>query len=145
MRIVVGAMVTTVLAVPQAMADFLASCRLCNSESVFGGHRIVADCDTEESGITRISSLDLNYCIGNDNGTLKAQDPGLFADTCYACLSLPTVDGDNKAYMQCVCKTRDQIRDYTRLLIQTTLLDNLDGLLGCFGGKWLGEDVTCEH
>ncbi|KAK3335610.1 hypothetical protein B0T19DRAFT_395448 [Cercophora scortea] len=125
--------------VPSATAGFLASCQLCVPEFDFGGHTLVADCTANDPGNSVVSSLDLNYCIGNDNGILKAMDSGFFADSCNACYSTPTADGDNKAYMHCICNDQDQNPVDTH-----DIVDNFDGRLGCFGGKWLGDDGACD-
>ncbi|KAK3397716.1 hypothetical protein B0T20DRAFT_229672 [Sordaria brevicollis] len=72
--------------------------------------------------------LDLNFCVGNRNGTLESYDSGNYTKTCRNCRiynNLRTI------YLNCLCPDMAHELRNSSLDLNTTLY-NVNGCAGCY-------------
>ncbi|SPN96995.1 uncharacterized protein DNG_00515 [Cephalotrichum gorgonifer] len=102
-----------------------------------------------KSGTKITSRLDLNYCVGNNNGNLVANNSGRFRGSCTDCtpdrdalvigdVDLPpgiTIPGlsEPSSILTCNCKRKDGSITLSSTLDLNKVVGNSNGYLSCYG------------
>ncbi|KAI0124294.1 Cyanovirin-N [Xylariales sp. AK1849] len=99
-------------------------------------HFLVAQCPGSD-GANHTSALDLNDCLANSEGSLRAQMVGFAFNTCNTCTSSAT-----SADIACQCRLTSG-KYQTATLDLNTVVSNNDGIVECF--EFPGIEVAPEE
>ncbi|KAK3496620.1 uncharacterized protein B0T23DRAFT_59871 [Neurospora hispaniola] len=94
------------------------------------GHWLGCNCLNDDVAILgyNYTWLDLNFCLGNRNGTLESYDTGNYTTTCRDCRIL---NNYRTIFLNCLCPDMAHVLHNTTLDLNTTLY-NVNGCAGCY-------------
>ncbi|KAK4040427.1 hypothetical protein C8A01DRAFT_35569 [Parachaetomium inaequale] len=109
----------------------------CKENWHMEGNLMITECKKANGQYMR-SRQDMNLCIGNSFGTLRAADNGGFTASCGACQQgqVPYVGGQPPTpYIACSCKNGNGNQEAFTNLNLNDFVENRDGYIWCFGHR----------
>ncbi|KAK3394834.1 hypothetical protein B0H63DRAFT_533150 [Podospora didyma] len=102
-----------------------------NGSTFTDGYLLGAYCLNDQTAIFgyNYTIIDLNLCVGNDDGTLVGLENGSYSEGCSNCT---TANRDQSLYLICACLDING-QQHSSSIDLNTVLYNVDGCAHCFG------------